>query len=115
MNACLIKLFTLVIACVVSLSSAFAQQPKQLVVKKINASVGVDAKAVPVLLDKNQVEYQALPRMAALAEVQWTSGKKDYQAFLKRLNRLVSFYELYKLTYAKHLWPDRITSPWEYN
>lgn len=67
------------------------------------------------LLYPNQVEYQALPRMAALAEVQWTSGKKDYQAFLKRLNRLVSFYDIYKLTYAKHLWPDRITSPWEYN
>lgn len=67
------------------------------------------------LLYPNQVEYQALPRMAALAEVQWTSGRKDYQAFLKRLNRLVSFYDLYKLTYAKHLWPDRITSPWEYN
>ncbi len=67
------------------------------------------------LLYPNQVEYQALPRMAALAEVQWTSGKKDYQAFLKRLDRLVSFYDLYKLTYAKHLWPDRITSPWEYN
>lgn len=67
------------------------------------------------LLYPNQVEYQALPRMAALAEVQWTSGKKDYQAFLKRLNRLVNFYDLYKLTYAKHLWPDRITSPWEYN
>lgn len=67
------------------------------------------------LLYPNQVEYQALPRMAALAEVQWTSGKKDYQAFLKRLNRLVSFYDLYKLTYAKHLWPDRIISPWEYN
>lgn len=67
------------------------------------------------LLYPNQVEYQALPRMAALAEVQWTSGKKDYQAFLKRLNRFVSFYDLYKLTYAKHLWPDRITSPWEYN
>lgn len=67
------------------------------------------------LLYPNQVEYQALPRMAALAEVQWTSGKKDYQAFLKRLNRLVSFYDLYKLTYAKHLWPDQITSPWEYN
>lgn len=67
------------------------------------------------LLYPNQVEYQALPRMAALAEVQWASGKKDYQAFLKRLNRLVSFYDLYKLTYAKHLWPDRITSPWEYN
>lgn len=67
------------------------------------------------LLYPNQVEYQALPRMAALAEVQWTSGKKDYQAFLKRLNRLVNFCDLYKLTYAKHLWPDRITSPWEYN
>lgn len=67
------------------------------------------------LLYPNQVEYQALPRMAALAEVQWTAGKKDYPDFLKRLNRFVRFYDLYKLNYARHLWPEQIVSPWEYN
>lgn len=63
MNACLIKLFTFIIACVVSLSSAFAQQHRQLVVKKINASVGVDAKEVPDLLDRNLVEYQPIDQV----------------------------------------------------
>lgn len=33
-----------------------------------------------------QVEYMILPRMAALAEVQWTQPeKKDYQQFTQRL------------------------------
>lgn len=60
----------------------------------------------------NQVEYQVLPRMAALADVQWASPKKDYVAFLCRLNRLVELYDLYGLNYARHLWPERMVSPW---
>ncbi len=64
------------------------------------------------ILYPNQAEYQMMPRMAALSEVQWTSGKKDYKAFLKRLDRLVKLYDAYNLTYALHLWPERILSPW---
>lgn len=41
------------------------------------------------------VEYQLLPRMAALSEVQWTCGEKDYEAFLKRLTHINDFYKLY--------------------
>lgn len=67
------------------------------------------------ILYPNQAEYQMMPRMAALSEVQWASGKKDYQAFLKRLDRLVNLYDAYNLTYARHLWPDRIVSPWADN
>ena len=67
------------------------------------------------ILYPNQAEYQMMPRMAALSEVQWASGKKDYQAFLKRLDRLVNLYDAYNLTYARHLWPDRIISPWADN
>ena len=67
------------------------------------------------ILYPNQAEYQMMPRMAALSEVQWASGKKDYQAFLKRLDRLVNLYDAYNLTYARHLWPDRILSPWADN
>ena len=62
------------------------------------------------------VEYQALPRMSALAEVQWTQPeRKDYKVFLERLTRLTSFFELYHYTYAKHLWPDRqIPNRWQF-
>ena len=63
----------------------------------------------------NQAEYQVLPRMAALCEVQWTAGKKDYKAFVKRLTRLLNLYDAYNLNYARHLWPDRIVSPWADN
>ena len=60
------------------------------------------------------VEYQALPRMSALAEVQWTQpGRKDYEAFVQRLTRLARLYELYGYQYAKHLWPERqLPSRW---
>lgn len=63
----------------------------------------------------NQAEYQVLPRMAALCEVQWTVGKKDYKAFVERLTRLLNLYDAYNLNYARHLWPDRIVSPWADN
>lgn len=56
---------------------------------------------------KQLAEYQVLPRMAALAEVQWTAPlKKDYQQFLPRLDKLVQLYRQYNLTYAVHVWPE---------
>ena len=40
------------------------------------------------------IEYQVLPRMAALAEIQWADpAQKDYDAFLKRLPRLLNIYD----------------------
>lgn len=50
------------------------------------------------------VEYMILPRMAALAEVQWTQPeKKDYKDFSKRLPRLIQIYQRDGLNYAKHV------------
>ena len=68
------------------------------------------------LLTEGLVEYQALPRMAALAEVQWTQPEhKDYEAFKRRLTRLTRLYELYNYHYAKHLWPERqLPSRWQF-
>jgi hexosaminidase len=62
------------------------------------------------------VEYQALPRMSALAEVQWTEPiRKDYDAFRQRLTRFTDLYEQYGYTYAKHLWPERqIPNRWHF-
>lgn len=52
-----------------------------------------------------QVEYMALPRWAALAEVQWSGkDKKDYSDFLKRLPRLIDFYDVEKYNYATHIY-----------
>jgi len=55
-------------------------------------------------------QYQVLPRMSALAEVQWTAAeRKDYQLFLERLTLFTKVYEQRGWTYAKHLWPERMT------
>lgn len=51
-----------------------------------------------------QVEYMELPRMAALSEVQWTMPeKKNYDAFLQRLVRLIPIYDNEAYNYAKHV------------
>ena len=52
-----------------------------------------------------QIQYQVLPRMAALAEVQWMQPQdKDYADFMTRLTRLVDIYKHYGWTYrAKSL------------
>ena len=68
------------------------------------------------MTNEAMVEYQALPRMSALAEVQWTQpARKDYDAFKERLSRFTSLLELYKYTYCKQLWPERqIPSRWQF-
>ncbi len=52
-----------------------------------------------------QVDYHVLPRMAALAEVQWVNPNvKDYQDFKARLTHLAELYKHYNWTYrAKSL------------
>ena len=68
------------------------------------------------MTNEQMVEYQALPRMSALAEVQWTQPeRKNYQAFLQRLTCFTSLFEQYHYTYAKHLWPERqIPNRWQF-
>lgn len=49
-------------------------------------------------------EYMALPRMGALAEVQWTQPElKDYKGFVPRLQRLMGIYERDGYNYGKHI------------
>ena len=52
-----------------------------------------------------QIQYQILPRMAALAELQWLQpDQKNYEDFKARLPHLVEIYKLYGWTYrAKSL------------
>lgn len=52
-------------------------------------------------------EYQVLPRMGALSEVQWMEPEqKDFASFKHRVACLRAIYDLKGYTYAKHLWPE---------
>lgn len=67
----------------------------------IGAQANVWSEYMPTT---QQVEYMILPRMAALAEVQWTEPeKKDYNDFTKRLPQLMNIYQHDGLNYAKHV------------
>lgn len=55
-------------------------------------------------------QYQILPRLAALSEVQWTMPeKKNYLDFLSRLPQIIDIYDLYGYNYARHILDVSIT------
>lgn len=52
----------------------------------------------------SQLQYMALPRWAALAEIQWTMPeKKNYENFLARMPHMMDIYSLEGYNYAKHI------------
>ena len=60
------------------------------------------------VLDGKHVEYMALPRMAALSEVQWTQpAKKDFNDFTQRLLRLMQIYDAEGWNYSKAMFDIR--------
>ena len=51
----------------------------------------------------------ALPRMAALAELQWCKPEqREYQDFLNRCNHIRDLYEHYGYNYAKHIFEPQV-------
>lgn len=54
--------------------------------------------------DSVKMEWQMMPRIAALAEIQWTEpAKKNIQGFLKRLKHQLDIYELYGYNYKEDI------------
>ena len=54
-----------------------------------------------------QVQYMALPRWAALAEIQWMQpGTRDYAAFYKRLQHLAKIYDAEGFNYCTLAFED---------
>ncbi len=52
----------------------------------------------------SHLQYMALPRWAALAEIQWTEpDRKDYADFLSRLPQLIKSYDAEGYNYATHV------------
>lgn len=83
----------------------YEPMPKSLIPEEQKYIIGVQAnhwtEYMPIF---SQVQYMALPRWAALCEVQWSQpGKKDYADFLARLPRLADIYAAEGYNYAKHV------------
>lgn len=52
----------------------------------------------------SHLQYMALPRMGALAEIQWTAREqKDYNKFLPRLAKMTQLYKFLGYNYATHI------------
>lgn len=85
---------------------SFEPVPEELTADESRHILGVQANLwteyVPTY---RHVEYMELPRMAALAEVQWVQpAQKNYADFLKRLPRLLDMYALQKYNFAQHVY-----------
>lgn len=52
----------------------------------------------------SQRQYMTLPRLSALAEIQWTEpAKKDYKSFLNRMLHMAALYDRLGYSYGKHI------------
>lgn len=73
---------------------SYEPMPKSLSPEEQKYIVGVQANLwTEYIPDFKQVQYMVLPRMAALSESQWCAPeKKNYEAFLQRVSRLVNIY-----------------------
>ncbi len=83
---------------------SYEPMPKSLTPEEQKYIIGVQANLwTEYIPDFKQVEYMELPRMAALAEIQWSAAdKKNYDCFLSRLPQLTKTYDVYDYNYAKH-------------
>lgn len=84
--------------------------PAELTAEEARHIVGVQANIwteyIPTF---RQLQYMALPRMAALAEVQWASPEKEYGDFCRRTARLIEHYRDKGLNYARHIYDPLVT------
>ena len=83
----------------------FEPVPKQLNAAESSLVMGAQANVwteyIPTF---SQVQYMAMPRMAALAEVLWTDAKrKNYNDFLNRMPAMFATYDAMGFNYARHL------------
>ncbi|QDO95740.1 beta-N-acetylhexosaminidase [Formosa sediminum] len=84
----------------------FNPLPKELTETESKNILGIQGNLwTEYIATPNYAEYMLLPRMTAISEVAWYSGdnKKDYEEFLKRLNKFEALYSKMGVNYAKHV------------
>jgi hexosaminidase len=88
------------------LDSVYAYDPTPKILKPEEQKYILGAQGnvwTEYILNEKQVEYMAVPRMCALAEVLWTQpAHKNYKDFVSRLKRHRFILDNMKVNYAKH-------------
>ena len=83
----------------------FEPLPEALTSEEAKHIIGVQANLwTEYIPTYSHVEYMELPRMAALAEVQWCMPEqKNYEQFLQRIPQMVKTYDMKGYNYATHV------------
>ena len=85
---------------------SYEPMPKELTADEARHIIGVQANFWTEYMPTfKQMQYMALPRLAALSEVQWSQpALKDYTSFTNRLTKFTHLYDRLGYNYAKHLY-----------
>lgn len=85
---------------------SYEPMPKELTADEARHIIGVQANIWTEYMPTfKQMQYMALPRLAALSEVQWSQpALKDYTSFTNRLTEFTHLYDRLGYNYAKHLY-----------
>ena len=95
----------------------FRPLPKELTPEQQKHIIGLQANIwTEYITSFRHVEYMAMPRMDALAEIQWNNPdpeSRDFDAFVERCRRMAQLYDLYQYNYAKQIfnpevWTDTV-------
>lgn len=78
--------------------------PSDLTPEEAKHIIGVQANLwTEYIPNFRHAEYMLVPRLAALAEVQWSSAPKDFDAFKNRLPGIINLYELNGYNYSNYI------------
>ena len=90
----------------------FRPLPKELTEEQQKHIIGVQANIwTEYITSFHHVQYMAMPRMDALAEIQWNNPapeSRDFDAFVERCRRMAQLYDLYHYNYAKQIFNPQV-------
>ncbi|MBQ8958244.1 MAG: family 20 glycosylhydrolase [Bacteroidales bacterium] len=89
---------------------SFQPLPKELTPEQQKHIIGVQANIwTEYIASSRHVQYMAMPRMDALAELQWNNPEeRDFDAFVERCRKMAQLYDLYHYNYAKHIFNPQV-------
>ena len=90
----------------------FRPLPSELTPEEQKHIIGVQANIwTEYIASFSHVQYMAMPRMDALAEIQWNNPDpedRDFDALVERCRHMAELYDLYHYNYAKHIFNPQV-------
>ena len=88
----------------------FQPLPEELTAEQQQHIIGVQANIwTEYIASFRHVQYMAMPRMDALAELQWNNPQeRDFEAFVERCRKMAQLYDLYHYNYATHIFNPQV-------